>query len=85
MRSDQEDIPGFERDCNRSDRATYAHGVTPPTNVKEVAADLTTPGLSLKDCAARAVEECAMDTSSHHREAMGQVGVPEETIEEQLR
>jgi len=73
------------RDCNRSDRATYAHGVAAPTDVKEVAEELATSGLALKDRAARAAEECAVETSSRLREAMEQAGVPEETIEEQLR
>mmetsp|Transcript_1458 Transcript_1458/g.2566 ORF Transcript_1458/g.2566 Transcript_1458/m.2566 type:complete len:449 (-) Transcript_1458:267-1613(-) len=73
------------RDCNRSDRATYAHGVAAPTDVKAVAEELATSGLALKDRAARAAEECAVETSTRLREAMESAGVPEETIEEQLR
>lgn len=73
------------RDCNRSDRATYAHGVAAPTDVKVVAEELATSGIALKDRAARAAEECAVETSTRLREAMEQAGVPEETIEEQLR
>ncbi|KAL7527790.1 hypothetical protein ACHAXR_002131 [Thalassiosira sp. AJA248-18] len=73
------------RDCNRSDRATYAHGVAAPSDVKVVAEELATSGLALKDRAARAAEECAVETSTRLREAMEQAGVPEETIEEQLR
>mmetsp|Transcript_37168 Transcript_37168/g.63205 ORF Transcript_37168/g.63205 Transcript_37168/m.63205 type:complete len:427 (+) Transcript_37168:288-1568(+) len=73
------------RDCNRSDRATYAHGVAAPTDVKAVAEELATSGMALKDRAARAAEEVAVETSTRLREAMEQAGVPEETIEEQLK
>lgn len=73
------------RDCNRSDRATYAHGVAAPTDVKAVAEELATSGMALKERAARAAEECAAETSTRLREAMEAAGVPEETIEEQLR
>lgn len=73
------------RDCNRNDRATYAHGVAAPADVKAVAEELATAGTSLKERAAKAAEECAAETSVRLREAMEQAGVPEETIEEQLK
>eukprot|EP00584_Thalassiosira_punctigera_P002448 CAMPEP_0172540434 /NCGR_PEP_ID=MMETSP1067-20121228/11460_1 /TAXON_ID=265564 ORGANISM="Thalassiosira punctigera, Strain Tpunct2005C2" /NCGR_SAMPLE_ID=MMETSP1067 /ASSEMBLY_ACC=CAM_ASM_000444 /LENGTH=378 /DNA_ID=CAMNT_0013326297 /DNA_START=294 /DNA_END=1427 /DNA_ORIENTATION=- len=73
------------RDCNRSDRATYAHGVAAPADVKSVAEELATSGVALRERAARAAEECAVETSARLREAMEGAGVPEETIEEQLR
>lgn len=73
------------RDCNRNDRATYAHGVAAPEDVKVVAQELATSGLALKDRAARAAEECAAETSTRLRDAMETAGVPEESIEEQLR
>ena len=47
--------------------------------------ELATSGITLKDRAVRAAEECAVETSSRLREAMGQAGVPEETIKEQLQ
>jgi hypothetical protein len=73
------------RDCNRNDRETYAHGVQAPEDVKVVAQELATSGMALKDHAAKAAEEVAVETSSRMREAMEHAGVPEDTIEEQLR
>eukprot|EP00578_Thalassiosira_sp_NH16_P007083 CAMPEP_0181121886 /NCGR_PEP_ID=MMETSP1071-20121207/24996_1 /TAXON_ID=35127 /ORGANISM="Thalassiosira sp., Strain NH16" /LENGTH=446 /DNA_ID=CAMNT_0023206773 /DNA_START=363 /DNA_END=1703 /DNA_ORIENTATION=- len=73
------------RDCNRADRATYAHGVAAPEDVKQVAQELATSGVALKERASKAAEECAVETSSRLREAMEVAGVPEDTIEEQLR
>eukprot|EP00578_Thalassiosira_sp_NH16_P018034 CAMPEP_0181108758 /NCGR_PEP_ID=MMETSP1071-20121207/17804_1 /TAXON_ID=35127 /ORGANISM="Thalassiosira sp., Strain NH16" /LENGTH=449 /DNA_ID=CAMNT_0023192389 /DNA_START=90 /DNA_END=1440 /DNA_ORIENTATION=- len=73
------------RDCNRADRATYAHGVAAPEDVKQVAQELATSGVALKERASKAAEECAVETSSRLREAMEAAGVPEDTIEEQLR
>lgn len=73
------------RDCNRGDRATYAHGVAAPEDVKAVAQELATSGVGLKERATKAAEECAYETSSRLRQAMEEAGVPEETIEEQLR
>lgn len=73
------------RDCNRSDRETYAHGVAAPADVKKVAEELATSGVGLKERAAKAAVEVAEETSNKIREAMESAGVPEETIEEQLR
>lgn len=73
------------RDCNRNDRATYAHGVAAPEDVKAVAEEFATSGMDLKERAAKAAEECAVETAGRLREAMEEAGVPEETIEEQLR
>lgn len=50
-----------------------------------MAEELATSGLALKERAAKAAEECAAETSTRLREAMEAAGVPEETIEEQLR
>jgi len=73
------------RDCNRADRATYAHGIAAPADVKAVAEELATSGVGLKERATKAAEESAVENSAKLREAMEQAGVPEETIEEQLR
>jgi len=73
------------RDCNRSDRESYAQGVTPPEDVKAVAEELAGSGVALKDRASRAAEEVAAEISTRLREAMEAAGVPEETIEEQLK
>ena len=73
------------RDCNRGDRATYAHGVAAPSDVKAVAEELATSGVALKERAARAAAECAAEASARLRSAMEAAGVPEDSIEEQLR
>lgn len=73
------------RDCNRSDRESYAQGVAPPEDVKAVAEELAGSGMALKERATRAAEEVAAEISARLREAMEAAGVPEETIEEQLR
>ena len=73
------------RDCNRSDREAYAQGVTAPEDVKAVAEELAGSGVALKERASRAAEEVAAEMSSRLRDAMEAAGVPEETIEEQLR
>lgn len=73
------------RDCNRSDRATYAHGVTAPSDVKAVAEELATSGVALRDRAARAAAECAAEASARLRSAMEAAGVPEDSITDQLR
>lgn len=73
------------RDCNRIDRTTYAHGVAAPDDVKQVATELASAGVALKDRAIKAAEEVAKATSAKLREAMEVAGVPDETIEEQLR
>jgi hypothetical protein len=73
------------RDCNRSDRESYASGVAPPEDVKAVAEQLAMAGVALKERAAKAAEEVAQTMSARLREAMESAGVPEETIEEQLR
>ncbi|KAL3808166.1 hypothetical protein ACHAXA_010652 [Cyclostephanos tholiformis] len=73
------------RDCNRTDRETYAHGVQAPDDVKAVAQELASSGMALKDRATKAAEEVAAETSARLREAMEHAGVPEDAIEEQLR
>lgn len=73
------------RDCNRQDRATYAHGVAAPEDVKKVAEDFAKSGTALRERAAAAAEVVAVETSAKLREAMESAGVPEETIEEQLK
>jgi hypothetical protein len=73
------------RDCNRNDRESYAQGVAPPEDVKAVAEELVGSGVALKDRASRAAEEVAAEISTRLREAMEAAGVPEETIEEQLK
>ena len=56
-----------------------------PVYVKAVAAALASSGIALKDRAARAAEECAAETSARLRAAVDLAGVPEESVEEQLR
>jgi len=56
-----------------------------PEDVKQVAQQLATSGVVLKERALKAAEECVVKTSSRLREAMEAAGVPEDTIEEQLR
>lgn len=73
------------RDCNRSDRESYASGVAPPEDVKAVVEQLAVDGVALKERATKAAEEVAQTMSVRLREAMESAGVPEETIEEQLR
>ena len=50
-----------------------------------MAQQLATSGVVLKERALKAAEECVVKTSSRLREAMEAAGVPEDTIEEQLR
>jgi len=77
------------RDCNRSDRATYADGVQAPEDVKavadEIATGATAEGVTLKDRAARSVVDSAERTQERLREAMQEAGVPDDQIEEQLK
>ena len=47
--------------------------------------ELATSGVALKEWALKVTEECAVETSSCLPQAMEAAGVPEDTIEEQLR
>lgn len=71
------------RDCNRIDRETYALGVEVPEDVKIVAQ--ATSGVDMKAHASKFAEELSIENSARLREAMENAGVPEESIEEQLR
>jgi len=73
------------RDCNRIDRETYALGVEAPEDVKIVAQEFATSGMDMKAHASKVAEEIAIENSARLREAMENAGVPEESIEEQLR
>ncbi|KAL7461670.1 hypothetical protein ACHAXS_002084 [Conticribra weissflogii] len=73
------------RDCNRNDRATYAEGVTPPEDVKQVAEERAKSGLTGKDLAAKAAQQLREENQKLLREAMEAAGVAPEQIEEQLR
>mmetsp|Transcript_14250 Transcript_14250/g.29940 ORF Transcript_14250/g.29940 Transcript_14250/m.29940 type:complete len:508 (-) Transcript_14250:297-1820(-) len=73
------------RDCNRNDRATYAAGVAPPEDVKQVAEERAKSGLTGKDLAAKAAEQLREENHKLLREAMEAAGVAPEQIEEQLR
>ena len=56
-----------------------------PEDVKQVAQQLATSGVVLKERALKAAEECVVKPSSRLREAMEAAGVPKDTIDEQLR
>jgi len=73
------------RDCNRKDRVSYGRGVAAPDDVKAVADEIANSGVDLKDRAKKAAMNVATETSQRLREAMEEVGVPEDAIEEQIR
>ena len=73
------------RDCNRKDRVSYGRGVAAPDDVKAVADEIANSGVDLRDRAKKAAMNVATETSQRLREAMEEVGVPEDAIEEQIR
>ena len=73
------------RDCNRKDRVSYGRGVAAPDDVKAVADEIANSGVDLKNLAKTAALNVATETSQRLREAMAEVGVPEDAIEEQIR